>query len=157
MLGTPGAAATHSPSFSRVGAVASATGLQVGGRGIVCNTGPGLELRTPRPQGTATLVQSFERAWWYPRLFRWDGRQWVQFQDLGYAYASLPSSRPTWTVAETGATLDDSWVAGVSRDRYYAVVSYVYFEGSGQWVAEVESAYEYQNPLSTKALGRIWC
>ena len=95
--GAAGAALVGSPAAlaSKAAAVS-----QVGGQGMICNVGPGLHIRVPRPQGTQALVQSFETAWWYPRVWRYDGRQWIHYGDVGFIHAKLPSANPRWTLMQ---------------------------------------------------------
>jgi hypothetical protein len=52
--------------------------------------------------------------------------------------------------------LQDELVAQVP-DGYYAVQSWVYFEGSRQWAVEWERGYQYQNPISTVPTNNFWC
>jgi hypothetical protein len=159
-LGVPGAhrsaGVAADPGIRASAAVASVASLQVGARGMLCNQGPGLQIRVPRPQGTANLVQSFETAWWYPMVYRWDGRQWVHHGNVGWTSTRLPAAEPKWVLHETGASLQNVVSAHVP-DGYYAVLSHVYFDGSRQWASQWEGAYEYQNPTSERALNRVWC
>jgi hypothetical protein len=123
---------------------------------MLCNQGSGLQIRVPRPQGTASMVQSFETVYWYPRIYRWDGRQWTLYSDIGWVTTRLPAAEPKWVMHETGAALQ-SVVSARVPDGFYAVLSHVYFDGSRQWASQWEGAYEYLTPVSTRALGRVWC
>jgi len=157
-LGVPGVGigSASATAVASASVTASTTALQVGARGMVCNVGPGLHIRVPRPLGTQLMVQSFETAWWYPRVVRWDGRQWVHYADIGWVSARLPAASPQWTVYQSRTALQDDLVANVP-DGYYAVQSWMYFDGSRQWTSEWEGAYEYRSPISTVATSSYWC
>ena len=160
-LGTPNGS---SPSRSNasvslsVGLATSsaALALQVGGQGVWCSPGR-LDLQMPRPIGTQNLVQSFEWVWWYPVLLRWDGKQWGQVGgSFGWAYTQLPSSNPRWTLYQSRTQLNGAWTGLVPQGSEYAVVSWIYFEGSKQWAAQVETTH-LNSPVAQGATTGQWC
>jgi len=158
-IGTPGTTGSEFPDASARAALASATAaaLQIGGQGMICNVGPGLHIRAPRPQGTQNMVQSFETAWWYPRIWKYDGRQWIHHGDVGFISAKLPSANPQWTIHQNNEAVGDNLVVNNLPDGYYAVQSYMYFGGSQLWASQWENAVDRQTPIQFVALNRQWC